>query len=208
MRNDRKPRCPKCLHRPKVGANWRCGQCSLAYDTFQTGARCPGCDHQERETECGLCHHWSAHAAWYRPVEWTVGRLAGVAAALVGGFILFRFAWHQIADAKTAGLILEGSAAKLLVFQLMMLVLGGGMLFGCLVKGTVDGKLEEVGLLGQGVRATAFGLGLFALLGGHLWTSLAISGGAMGLAIWATTPDEEAVAPRRQVLEPSRHAST
>jgi hypothetical protein len=68
-------RCPLCLWVPTPRSRWYCcdcghpehysGGCGMAWNTFETHGRCPGCDHQWRWTACLSCHEWSLHEDWY-----------------------------------------------------------------------------------------------------------------------------------------------
>lgn len=62
--------CPSCRSAPPVGNFWKCGQCSQAFDTFQTWAVCPHCAARHSATkcmDCGRLHPMS---------DWMVGTLA------------------------------------------------------------------------------------------------------------------------------------
>src|SRR5262245_45075688 len=68
-------RCPLCFWVPAPGSRWYCcdcghpeyysGGCGMAWNTFDTHGRCPGCDHQWRWTACLSCGEWSLHEDWY-----------------------------------------------------------------------------------------------------------------------------------------------
>ena len=68
-------RCPQCEWEPNASARWYCaecpfperffGGCGTAWNTFDTGGRCPGCGHQWRWTACLACGQWSPHEDWY-----------------------------------------------------------------------------------------------------------------------------------------------
>jgi hypothetical protein len=68
-------RCPKCQWRPDRSSTWVCisgpgpeppfESCGTAWNTFDTGGRCPGCAHQWQWTTCLHCHEWSPHMDWY-----------------------------------------------------------------------------------------------------------------------------------------------
>jgi hypothetical protein len=68
-------RCPLCAWRPGRSARWCCSRvdeperftegCGTVWDTFSTGGRCPGCQHQWRWTMCLRCGGWSLHGEWY-----------------------------------------------------------------------------------------------------------------------------------------------
>ena len=59
--------CPRCGWQPYVGARWVCAPdgCGTAWDTFETGARCPGCDARFVWTDCLACGRRSPHQDWY-----------------------------------------------------------------------------------------------------------------------------------------------
>jgi hypothetical protein len=57
-------RCPKCLWEPERDSLWMC-TCLFAWNTFETGGRCPACGKQWTETCCLRCHRWSPHLDWY-----------------------------------------------------------------------------------------------------------------------------------------------
>jgi hypothetical protein len=68
-------RCPLCRWQPDASSLWVCcdcdepeyfyGGCETWWNTFDTGGRCPGCQHQWRWTSCLACEGWSPHADWY-----------------------------------------------------------------------------------------------------------------------------------------------
>ncbi len=68
-------RCPKCNWQPKKESLWFCSNCDApeyfyeacgtAWNTFDTGGKCPGCKHQWRWTSCLSCSQWSLHNDWY-----------------------------------------------------------------------------------------------------------------------------------------------
>ena len=68
-------RCPKCHWQPDRASTWVCisgpgpeppfDSCGTAWNTFDTGGRCPGCSHQWQWTTCLHCHEWSPHLDWY-----------------------------------------------------------------------------------------------------------------------------------------------
>jgi hypothetical protein len=68
-------RCPLCLWQPAPSSRWYCtdcahpeyfhGGCGMAWNTFDTRGRCPGCDHRWRWTACLSCAEWSLHEDWY-----------------------------------------------------------------------------------------------------------------------------------------------
>jgi hypothetical protein len=68
-------RCPLCQWQPQKSDRWMCADggepeyyynaCYTSWNTFETGGRCPGCNHQWRWTTCLSCHGFSRHEAWY-----------------------------------------------------------------------------------------------------------------------------------------------
>jgi hypothetical protein len=68
-------RCPLCQWRPSRSSRWGCvadgtpepffESCGTVWNTFATGGRCPGCQHQWRWTSCLRCEGWSLHIDWY-----------------------------------------------------------------------------------------------------------------------------------------------
>jgi hypothetical protein len=72
-------RCPKCGWQPDRSSRWFCvsgpgpeppfESCGTAWNTFDTGGRCPGCSHQWQWTTCLHCHEWSPHLEWYEDGE-------------------------------------------------------------------------------------------------------------------------------------------
>ncbi len=63
-------RCPKCMWHPFIGCLWGCvPSCGTSFDTFATRGRCPGCDKVWFDTQCPVCHGWSAHGDWYLKLE-------------------------------------------------------------------------------------------------------------------------------------------
>jgi len=58
-------RCPQCRWEPDGGAHWSCDACRTCFDTFATGARCPGCAKCFLETQCIRCAKWSLHEDWF-----------------------------------------------------------------------------------------------------------------------------------------------
>jgi Zn-dependent protease len=56
--------CPECKTAPPVGELWRCGQCGQAFDTFQTGAVCPGCGMRYPATKCLDCGRAHPMSEW------------------------------------------------------------------------------------------------------------------------------------------------
>lgn len=80
IRDDARPgepriRCPLCKWEPRRSSVWTCWECPVpeglargcgtSWHTFDTGGRCPGCQHQWRWTICLACGCWSPHADWY-----------------------------------------------------------------------------------------------------------------------------------------------
>lgn len=64
--------CPKCHWEPDGQPYWQC-VCGTRWDTFSTGARCPGCGKVWEYTRCpelpGGCNEWSQHLAWYHGLD-------------------------------------------------------------------------------------------------------------------------------------------
>ena len=68
-------RCPLCDWHPTPSSVWFCygagtpepmfQACGTEWNTFATGGRCPGCQHQWRWTSCLRCAGWSLHEDWY-----------------------------------------------------------------------------------------------------------------------------------------------
>ena len=56
--------CPSCNTAPPVGEYWKCSNCGQAFDTFQTGAVCPGCRTQFSATRCLDCGHLHPMHEW------------------------------------------------------------------------------------------------------------------------------------------------
>jgi len=61
--------CPACKTAPPLGDLWKCGQCSQAFDTFQTGAVGPHCGAKYPVTRCLDC------GALHPMSEWAVAAL-------------------------------------------------------------------------------------------------------------------------------------
>jgi hypothetical protein len=59
-----KLRCPLCAWVPRKSDRWFC-TCGCAWNTFDTGGRCPECSYQWTETQCFACEEFSPHRAWY-----------------------------------------------------------------------------------------------------------------------------------------------
>jgi hypothetical protein len=76
---EKRIRCPRCHWRPSPSSRWSClgsgtpewsfEGCGTVWNTFETGGRCPGCDHQWRWTSCLRCGEWSLHDDWYEREE-------------------------------------------------------------------------------------------------------------------------------------------
>lgn len=72
-------RCPLCKWRPRASSRWFCadadapeffyGGCGAMWNTFETGGKCPRCNHQWRWTSCLRCGGWSRHDDWYEKTE-------------------------------------------------------------------------------------------------------------------------------------------
>ncbi|MFT3946624.1 MAG: hypothetical protein QM763_06585 [Agriterribacter sp.] len=72
-------RCPKCSWKPDGGAHWQC-TCGTIWDTFSTGARCPGCGRVWEYTQCvdrlmGGCSQTSPHLNWYEGLDDAINQL-------------------------------------------------------------------------------------------------------------------------------------
>lgn len=63
---DKKPkiRCPRCRWMPRAHDTWMC-TCGCAWNTFDTGGRCPECSRKWHNTQCLACGEWSPHSDWY-----------------------------------------------------------------------------------------------------------------------------------------------
>ena len=58
--------CPRCAWVPSPRDRWQCRPgCWAVWNTFETRARCPGCQKQWRVTVCLACRVGSTHEAWY-----------------------------------------------------------------------------------------------------------------------------------------------
>jgi hypothetical protein len=70
--------CPKCKWEPDGQPYWKC-TCGTSWDTFATGARCPGCGKVWEDTQCvkhaGGCNKWSPHPDWYEGLDEVVNKL-------------------------------------------------------------------------------------------------------------------------------------
>ena len=68
-------RCPACKWVPEKTSRWFCvnmgppenfnAGCSHAWNTFDTGGKCPGCTHQWQHTTCLTCSVTTPHNDWY-----------------------------------------------------------------------------------------------------------------------------------------------
>lgn len=65
--------CPKCDWEPDGGAYWSCSNCGFIWNTFETIARCPQCNHQHEYTSCipfrGGCTAYEPHLDWYKNLD-------------------------------------------------------------------------------------------------------------------------------------------
>jgi hypothetical protein len=62
--------CPHCAYRPQSEDRWECTPgCGTLWNTFWTGAVCPGCGHPWPDTECLVCGEISPHQDWYHYPE-------------------------------------------------------------------------------------------------------------------------------------------
>ena len=58
--------CPLCEYVPRASDRWMCEPgCGTIWNTFETRARCPGCQKRWRHTCCPACARWSRHEDWY-----------------------------------------------------------------------------------------------------------------------------------------------
>jgi hypothetical protein len=58
--------CPKCEWAPGPHDRWMCHPgCLTVWNTFETRARCPGCQKQWQVTACLRCHAFSPHEDGY-----------------------------------------------------------------------------------------------------------------------------------------------
>lgn len=56
--------CPRCHSAPPLGQYWKCQKCGTAFDTFQTGASCPGCGARYDVTTCLDCRESRPMMEW------------------------------------------------------------------------------------------------------------------------------------------------
>ena len=56
--------CPCCHSAPPLGQFWKCRQCGQSFDTFQTGASCPGCTARYDVTTCLDCRESRPMIEW------------------------------------------------------------------------------------------------------------------------------------------------
>ena len=62
--------CPKCEWAPGPHDRWMCRPgCFTVWNTFETRARCPGCQKQWQVTQCLVCHAVSPHEEWYHDYD-------------------------------------------------------------------------------------------------------------------------------------------
>jgi len=71
--------CPRCHWEPDGKPHWQCS-CGTKWDTFSTGARCPGCGKVWGYTQCvsrikGGCASRSPHMDWYHGLTDIVDKL-------------------------------------------------------------------------------------------------------------------------------------
>lgn len=57
--------CPSCKAAPFKGDFWTCNHCGRRFDTFATGALCPGCQQTFPLTMCPECHRRHAMSEWF-----------------------------------------------------------------------------------------------------------------------------------------------
>jgi Zn-dependent protease len=60
--------CPACKASPPTGDNWKCAQCGVLFDTFQTRGVCPACSAQYPVTRCMECGEARPISEWAAPV--------------------------------------------------------------------------------------------------------------------------------------------
>jgi len=66
MKGKREIYCPHCACRPQPEDRWECTPgCGTLWNTFWTGAVCPGCGQRWPDTECLACGEVSLHEDWY-----------------------------------------------------------------------------------------------------------------------------------------------
>jgi Zn-dependent protease len=56
--------CPRCHSAPPLGEFWKCRQCGTSFDTFRTGAACPGCSSRYDVTTCLDCRESRPMMEW------------------------------------------------------------------------------------------------------------------------------------------------
>jgi Zn-dependent protease len=61
--------CPTCGMAPPCGSFWRCGQCGVAFDTFDFQSQCPNCHERFAETGCPECGRSHPMEQWYPSVQ-------------------------------------------------------------------------------------------------------------------------------------------
>ena len=62
--------CPICSWAPAAHDRWQCRPgCYTIWNTFETHARCPGCQKQWKVTYCLACGIGSLHEEWYHDDE-------------------------------------------------------------------------------------------------------------------------------------------
>jgi Zn-dependent protease len=59
--------CPSCKTAPPIGHFWRCARCEAAFDTFQSGAKCPNCAAEFPTTNCPECGKAHPMQEWMSP---------------------------------------------------------------------------------------------------------------------------------------------
>lgn len=60
--------CPSCKTSPPIGAYWKCGNCSQAFDAFESNAICPNCRTPYPATRCLDCGNQHSIHDWMTPV--------------------------------------------------------------------------------------------------------------------------------------------
>ncbi len=77
--------CPRCEYAPRAADRWMCMPgCGTIWNTFETRARCPGCQKRWRDTCCPACCRWSPHDDWYHEEVPDAAEAAEAAGELVG----------------------------------------------------------------------------------------------------------------------------
>lgn len=56
--------CPSCHAHPPIGPLWRCSQCGVGFDTFETRGECPHCHAEQPAAICIDCREAHSVAEW------------------------------------------------------------------------------------------------------------------------------------------------